>query len=764
MKKIFFSVITLVLLLVTAGFFYSFFLDKQISADYFASGDFVVFNKPTFDPVKSDTKPEENEVINSGDSIVIRSAKGEIEPFTFSIRSKTDLGSLNISFDDLVKRETGEKISKDDIELYNVKTWLQCQGSTYACKTDPQSQEVAELLVRDNEQDLISDEIGWNGEKYIPPTLNKDFNVNIKANTTYTFYLRIKTPRHTTAGQYETEIKLDSSYISRMGSDFNFNLVLDVLPFELPKSEKDHIVYLNQDLTLNTERTLDKKNYVKYLDLLAESQVNGIVAYEYNELDWQLKQLAERGFDKYIQFFPTLSLEEITDDMIKNVNIKAAAYGINAYIYTKDEPWTEERMIDNLLRNEKIHSLNGKSVTANSIECAQAMADPNFPVYQKIDVSAPQRLDLHIYGLVENRRQCINWLPSDYLSIRDYIKALKREKISERELFYQMIWYDNNPHYNRVVYGLFADNSGLDGAAGYGLLSHYKNVQGKFYDDFDTNRKSPGSIYPSTQGPVLTLQWEAFREGIDDSRYVAKLKDVINSYKDKEPSKAAKASEALGEILSQYSFYGMDGINPWHPIKISDSVHQNNRYNIADLILSFSEFDYITEILTRQGFNGLVPPHGSVSEISAGTDSEFDDNVMILFFDSSRGNWAIHNLNELILIPDVGYYAYSKKQGVLYIRPRSDTQEVTKQVLHKGWNLLANSQNVERLLSNFVVKYDNKIYSLDQLLAAKLAYKKIYLIENETATTAEDAFREIDALDTKLVKIPAKKMFWFYIW
>ena len=47
--------------------------------------------------------------------------------------------------------------------------------------------------------------------------------------------------------------------------------------------------------------------------------------------------------------------------------------------------------------------------------------------------------------------------------------------------------------------------------------------------------------YPTVDGVIDTLQWEGYREGVDDTRYLATLLDAIDKV---EPSKGKDADAA----------------------------------------------------------------------------------------------------------------------------------------------------------------------------------------------------------------------------
>lgn len=89
------------------------------------------------------------------------------------------------------------------------------------------------------------------------------------------------------------------------------------------------------------------------------------------------------------------------------------------------------------------------------------------------------------------------------------------------------------PQTYRYKYGLWLWAKGLKGAMPYAYQKRYGEYM---WDDFDNSLgKNPGSYereqsftYPTADGVVDTIQWEGFREGIDDTRYLTRLIELIN--------------------------------------------------------------------------------------------------------------------------------------------------------------------------------------------------------------------------------------------
>ena len=76
----------------------------------------------------------------------------------------------------------------------------------------------------------------------------------------------------------------------------------------------------------------------------------------------------------------------------------------------------------------------------------------------------------------------------------------------------------------RRNFGLVLWKAGFDGAMDYA----YQHGFGHVWNDFDsTSYRDHNFTYPTVNGVVDTVQWEGFREGVDDVRYVTTLEEAI---------------------------------------------------------------------------------------------------------------------------------------------------------------------------------------------------------------------------------------------
>jgi hypothetical protein len=77
-----------------------------------------------------------------------------------------------------------------------------------------------------------------------------------------------------------------------------------------------------------------------------------------------------------------------------------------------------------------------------------------------------------------------------------------------------------NPEIYRKNYGFMLWNAGYDGAMDYA----YQHSFGHIWNDFDDiHYRDHVFAYPTSNGVIDTIQWEGWREGVDDTRYLASL-------------------------------------------------------------------------------------------------------------------------------------------------------------------------------------------------------------------------------------------------
>lgn len=99
-----------------------------------------------------------------------------------------------------------------------------------------------------------------------------------------------------------------------------------------------------------------------------------------------------------------------------------------------------------------------------------------------------------------------------------------------------------DPLVYRRNFGLLLWRAGFDGAMDYAYQHGFTHV----WDDFDDRSyRDHNFTYPTVNGVVDTVQWEGFREGVDDVRYVTTLEHAIKSAPAAKQQAAAEARKWL---------------------------------------------------------------------------------------------------------------------------------------------------------------------------------------------------------------------------
>ena len=97
------------------------------------------------------------------------------------------------------------------------------------------------------------------------------------------------------------------------------------------------------------------------------------------------------------------------------------------------------------------------------------------------------------------------------------------------------------PETYRRNYGLQLWQRGYDGAATWAYQWPFGE---SLWDDFDTDFQARDHMmtYPSADGPLSTIQWEGWREAVNDVRYLSTYLKLLEDAKGK-PSARAMAAE-----------------------------------------------------------------------------------------------------------------------------------------------------------------------------------------------------------------------------
>lgn len=480
--------------------------------------------------------------------LTITACSGEYEPATFTVRARQDIKKLKVTATDL---KNGQHIIPPSaVDIYVVKCWF--QSGVQIWETN-QRILTPELLLKDeklikvdleNKQNYLRTVEAEGEERYIlisdknsaglkdikPKDAETLQPVDIKAETNKQFWIRVHVPEDAEDGKYEGKIKLNAAN----SPPTELTLELRVLPFTLEKPSLRYSIYYRGKLTkdgkgsISSERKSPKQYEAEMRDLKAHGVEYPTVYQGYNEeLLRQVFEIREKaGLPKGPLYTlgigtgsPTTEEQlEALKNGVKKWNKIAEEYGYDdVYVYGIDEA-KGERLKAQKAAWKAVHEAGGKVFVA----CYKG----TFEVMGEL-------LDLAVYAG----------------------KPILQEADKYHQVGHQIFCYANpqvgveEPETYRRNFGLVLWRAGYDGAMDYAYQHSFNHI----WNDFDHQRyRDHNFTYPTVDGVIDTIQWEGFREGVDDVRYVTTLMISIEDAEGNKPRLAKKAQQWLDELDVTY--------------------------------------------------------------------------------------------------------------------------------------------------------------------------------------------------------------------
>ena len=132
---------------------------------------------------------------------------------------------------------------------------------------------------------------------------------------------------------------------------------------------------------------------------------------------------------------------------------------------------------------------------------------------------------------------------------------------------------NEEPETYRRHFGLELWKAGFDGAMDYA----YQHGFGHVWNDFDERTyRDHVFAYPTLNGVIDTIQWEGFREGVDDVRYLTTLLNLIERAK-ADPAKAQLAKQAEAWVGTIDPAGDLDGVRAQIVERILQLNHQEDK-------------------------------------------------------------------------------------------------------------------------------------------------------------------------------------------
>ena len=463
---------------------------------------------------------------------------GEYESVAFYLISDSDLGSVEVALTKLHKGS--DVIAESNFDLKHVAYWYQSGGAWESIRVDRKKENmlVPELLVNDprlveldhdNRINLVSGvgerKVKLSGDvieqrKSLDGVVIRDADkllpASLKANTPNHYFLTIQAPDDSAPGIYNGHVVARSGDIER-----RFNIAVEILPFTLNESPLTYSLYyrgkLKYDQTeISSEWKNEKQLYLELKDMkehgvccptnyqrIFPKTSDGSIEENVTLFRKHMEIRKSVGIDNDRLYYLGLlagddaSLKDLNvfKDKVDFVSELASDVGVKTVFYYGKE----ERPADGY--NEQLAAWEVVRKTGNAVFVA--LSDRYF---EKNQIAVPEIFVYHNDISLENAKK-VKILGSEILSYANPQVGVE------------------NPALYRSNYGFNLIKNGFDGVMNYA----YQDSMGVLWVDGDHRYyRDHVFAYPSSDGVISTIAWEAFREAVDDTRYYYYALELIS--------------------------------------------------------------------------------------------------------------------------------------------------------------------------------------------------------------------------------------------
>ncbi len=441
-------------------------------------------------------------------------ARGSSEPASFVMHAARDIRGLRIEISDITMPD-GSRIPSDAVDIRLVKCWFQAARGSIRRSTDRVL--VPELLLKDDRLVLVDYarqrnflRVSRNGEEsYIDISADEGgdlpsgiiFNdavrlqpFDLTANENKQVWLSFRIPAEAAEGMYSGKITVSSGG----------TVSVTVLPFSLSKPVLEYAIYYRGILTGQTYPAVgsEQKSVEQYRRELADMAQHGISSPTiYQRHDDPFIHDALRIRNDYpftrerLYALGTTTANPTDDKSLRELAVRvrlwtslAARFGYSStFIYGIDEA-VGERLTSQRRSWDVVHR-EGAGLFVALYEGAVELAG------DAIDIAV--------------------------LSGYKPVEVTKWRQRGKRILCYGNPQVGiEDPSVYRRNYGMKLWVGGYHGCMPYA----YQHAFGNIWNDFDHPEfRDHVFAYPTTSGLVGTIQWEGFRSGVDDVRYLSTL-------------------------------------------------------------------------------------------------------------------------------------------------------------------------------------------------------------------------------------------------
>jgi len=480
-----------------------------------------------------------------GKELVCAGCRGEYESISAAIYALEDIEGMLVTASDL--QGDGGTIPANAVDIYVLKWWYQGGGGI---GYSPNKTHLPELLLKDDRLVRVDREAKENylrstaedgTETYLlcsgptsenladvrPIDADELQPIDIAADTLQEFWITVHIPEEAQAGTYEGTVSFETQDGSR-----SLPLRVVVHPFDLLPSRLIYSIYYRAKLSEDGKPTItsEYKSEEQYRAEIEDLKAHGVL-YPSNYQGWHdqlLPRVLEirqevgmpggpfynlgRGTGSTTDEAQLASLQEKVKKWIELC--KGFGYD-EVYFYGIDEA-TGKLLAGQRASWKAVQEAGGKTFVA---------------CYKKTFEAMGSLLNCAVLAHVPDPAEAEKWH-----SVGSHAFCYANPQVGVEQ-----------PETYRRNFGLVLWKAGFDGAMDYA----YQHGFGHVWNDYDCPGKhyrDHNFTYPTVNGVVDTIQWEGFREGVDDVRYVTTLERAIWEAPAAKTQIATQAQEWLDEL------------------------------------------------------------------------------------------------------------------------------------------------------------------------------------------------------------------------
>ena len=489
--------------------------------------------------------------------IRVTACRGEFEPASFVLRAgATKISNLEISWTNL--RGSQGTIPASYIDLRVVAAWYQGGTAGKDIKADPKPVLVPELLLHDDSMIVPDHQTKTNlvkisrnaqsryvsgehlagygkrradidAEAFPLQDLSRLSPVSIEARSNKQFWITVRVPSLSRTGTYRGTI----TGRDEKGTVFTIALTVEVPRFDLRPSRHEYSIYYRGQLHRGTPvLSSDKKTP--------------------RQMAAELKNMREHGITN-----PTMYQDPNDTELLQNALklyrdaglTTSRLYYLGLLVGTQTDPAALRAAEVKALRLRDLAQRLGLSdIHLYAIDEADGRAvREQLPVWQHF-----RRLGFKVF--VAGRKTLYDLAGGEL----DVLIAAHSPDKQQAQLWHKsggriLLYADpqvgvEDPALYRRNFGIRLWQSEYDGAMNYA----YQDGFGSIWNDFDSEKyRDHAFTYPTIDGVIDTIQWEGFREAVDDVRYLVTLEDFVSRATSRNTCGAqTKTAESLLAALS----------------------------------------------------------------------------------------------------------------------------------------------------------------------------------------------------------------------